>query len=68
MHMKIIYYTGVSIKYHPASYPMGAGALSLGEGAKRPGHEDDRSHPSSVEVKNCGALPPLPHTSSWRDA
>jgi hypothetical protein len=41
---------------HPASYQMGI---------KRPGREADHSPPSSAEVKNGGALPPLPHMSSW---
>jgi hypothetical protein len=31
---------------------------------KRPGREADNSLPSSAEVKNGGAIPPLPHTSS----
>jgi hypothetical protein len=30
---------------------------------KRPGREADQSPPSSVEVKNGGAIPPLPHMS-----
>jgi hypothetical protein len=34
------------------------GALS--RGVKRPGLEADHSHPSSVEVKNGGVIPPLP--------
>jgi hypothetical protein len=32
---------------------------------KRPGREADHSPPSNGEVKNGGATPPLPHTSSW---
>jgi hypothetical protein len=36
----------------------GGGGLSLG--VKRPGHETDHSPPSSAEVKNGGAIPPLP--------
>jgi hypothetical protein len=28
----------------------------------------NHSSPSSAEVKNCGAIPPLPHMSSWRGA
>jgi hypothetical protein len=28
----------------------------------------DQSNLSSAEVKNGGAIPPLPHTSSWRGA
>jgi len=35
---------------HPASYPMGTGALCLG--VKRPGHEADHSPPSNAKVKN----------------
>jgi hypothetical protein len=38
-----------------------------GEG-KRKGREADHSPPSSAEVKNGGAIPPLPHMSSWRRA
>jgi hypothetical protein len=34
---------------HPASYPMGIRALSVG--VKRPGSEADHSPPSSAEVK-----------------
>jgi hypothetical protein len=33
-------------------------------GMKRPGREADHSLPSSVEVKNGGAILPLPDTSS----
>jgi hypothetical protein len=33
-------------------------------GVKRPGRQADHSHLSSAEVKNDGAIPPLPHTSS----
>jgi hypothetical protein len=51
---------------HPASYPMGTGALSLG--VKWPGREADHSAPSSVKVKNAYSLPPLYNTSSWRGA
>jgi hypothetical protein len=28
-------------------------------------HEADHSAPSSAEIKNGGAILPLPHTSSW---
>jgi hypothetical protein len=41
----------------------GPGALS--PGVKLPGREADHSFPSSGEVKNGGAIPPLPYTSSW---
>jgi hypothetical protein len=37
--------------------------LSLG--VKRPGRAAE--HTSSAKVKNVGAIPPLPHTFSWRD-
>jgi hypothetical protein len=39
------------------------GALS--PGVKRPGHEADYSPPANAKVKNCEAIPLLPHTSSW---
>jgi hypothetical protein len=39
------------------------GAFSLG--VKWLGCEADHSPPSSAEVKNGGAVPPLPSTSSW---
>jgi hypothetical protein len=32
---------------------------------KRQGREADHSPPSSVEVKNGGAIPPLPYVPSW---
>jgi hypothetical protein len=35
---------------------------------KRQGREPDHSPPSSAEVKNGRLVPPLPQTSSWRDA
>jgi hypothetical protein len=34
----------------------------------RPGREDDHSPPSSAEVKNGGAIPPLPHMCSRHGA
>jgi hypothetical protein len=34
----------------------------------RPGREADHSPPSSAEVKNGGAVPPLLHMSSWHGA
>jgi hypothetical protein len=37
-------------------------------GLKRQGSEADHSPPSSAEVKSSGAIPLLPHTSSWRVA
>jgi hypothetical protein len=40
----------------------------LQPGVKRQGRDADHSPPSSAEVKNGGALTPLPHTSSGRGA
>jgi hypothetical protein len=37
-------------------------------GVERQGHEADYSPPSSANVKNGAAIPPLPHMSSWRGA
>jgi hypothetical protein len=51
---------------HPATYP--TGAWSSIPGGKRPGPEADRSPPSIAQVKNGGAIPPLPHMSSRRSA
>jgi hypothetical protein len=42
------------------------GTVSMG--VKRQGREADHSPPSSVEVKNDGAVPPITRTSSWYDA
>jgi hypothetical protein len=42
------------------------GALS--PGVKRQEREADHLPPSSAEVKKGGAIPPLPHISSWRSA
>jgi hypothetical protein len=51
---------------HPASYPMGTeGSFP---GVKRPGREADRSPTSNAEVKNGGAIPALPRTSSCSSA
>jgi hypothetical protein len=43
---------------HPASYPMGKGALSLG--VKRPVRDVDHSHSSSAEVKNAWSYTSTP--------
>jgi hypothetical protein len=51
---------------HPASYSMRTGD-SFPE-VKRLGRDADRSPPSNAELKNGGAIPPLPHMSSWRVA
>jgi hypothetical protein len=41
---------------------------TLSLGIKQSGREADDSPPRSAEVKNDRAIPPLPHTSSWRGA
>jgi hypothetical protein len=38
------------------------------QGLKRYRHEADNSPPSNAEIKNDEAIPPLPHTPSWRGA
>jgi hypothetical protein len=40
----------------------------ISQEVKRLGREADHSLPSSAKVKNSGAIPPLPHTSSWLGA
>jgi hypothetical protein len=45
---------------------IGRGAIS--SAVKRPGREADHSLPYSADVKNGGALPPLPYLSSCRGA
>jgi hypothetical protein len=37
-------------------------------GIKQPGSEADHSPSSSVEVKNIGAIPPIPNTFPWSSA
>jgi hypothetical protein len=37
----------------------------ISEWIKRHVREANGSPPTSTEVKNAGAIPPLPHTSSW---
>jgi hypothetical protein len=44
---------------HPVSSHCVPGTLY--PGVKRPAREADHSPPSSAEVKNGGAIPPLPH-------
>jgi hypothetical protein len=44
------------------------GYQGLFPGGKAAGHEADHSAPSSAEVKNGGAIPPLRRMSSWHNA
>jgi hypothetical protein len=46
---------------HLASYPIGTGAVSPEE--KRPGRKADHAPPSIADIKNGGAIPPLPQYS-----
>jgi hypothetical protein len=41
-------------------------ALSLR--VKQPGQKADHSPPSGAKLKDGGAIPPLPHMSSWHSA
>jgi hypothetical protein len=43
-------------------------AIQLVPAVKQPGYEADHSSPSSADVKNSGAISPLPHMSSWHSA
>jgi hypothetical protein len=58
-----IFLFSITSRAHPASYPMGTGVFS--PGVMRLGREVVRSHPSSAEVHNGGAILPLSHMSSW---
>jgi hypothetical protein len=40
----------------------------ISSGTKQSGHEFVHSPPSRAEVKKSGAIPLLPHTSSWNGA
>jgi hypothetical protein len=51
---------------HPASYPMGI--EDSFPGVNRLGREADHPHPSSAEVKNGGAISPLPRMASRHGA
>jgi hypothetical protein len=46
---------------HPILWVQGANY----PGVKLKGREADHSPPSDAEVKKVGAIPPLPHMSSW---
>lgn len=51
---------------HPAFHPMGT-ADSF-PSVKHQGCQADHSPPPSAEAKKGGAIPPLPHVSSWHSA
>jgi hypothetical protein len=62
------YYTLSRSALGPTQPPIQLVPLTLSPEAKRVGREAIRSPPSSPEVKDGGATPPLPYTSSWRGA
>jgi hypothetical protein len=56
-------YSGqTGVRVHPASYQWVSGAIF--PRVKGPGREADHSSLSSAEVKNGGAIPPLPNSTS----
>jgi hypothetical protein len=57
----LLYSFQTSSGAHPPFY-------TVGTGGSFPGCEADYSLPSSAEVKNGGAIPPLPYKSSWHGA
>jgi hypothetical protein len=50
---------------HPPSYPMGTKTLS--RGVMRLERETNYSLPHIAKAKNGEDIPPIPHTSSWRN-
>jgi hypothetical protein len=54
----ILYSSSLLSNWYRGSFP----------GVKQPGCEAVHSHPYSVEIKNGGAIPLLPHMSSWHSA
>jgi hypothetical protein len=49
----------------PTQTPIQPVLRPLSSKVQRHGREADQSPPFSAEVKNGGAIPPLPHTSYW---
>jgi hypothetical protein len=52
----------------PTQPPIQWAPEATSSGVKRLGREADHSSPSSAQVKNVGAIPHLPYTSSWHGA
>jgi hypothetical protein len=68
---KISSNTGDRGKYGRVGHPIwGPPSLPFNSfrGLTRQGRETDNSSPSNAEVKKSGAIPPLPHRSSWHNA
>jgi hypothetical protein len=51
---------GAKSALRPTQIPMQWELGVTSQGVKQPGHETDHSLPTSTEVKNGGAIPPLP--------
>jgi hypothetical protein len=62
-YSSILFFTG----FRPALGPTQP-LIQWLPGVKRQRREADHSPPTSAEVKNGGAIPPLSNTSSWRGA
>jgi hypothetical protein len=60
--LSLLHSMQASFGAEPASYP--TGTVGVSPGVKRQGCEADHSSPSSAEVKNGRAIPPLPLASS----
>jgi hypothetical protein len=52
----------------PTQPPIKCVPVIVSPGIKQPGRDAEQSPPSSTEVENGGAIPSLPHMSSWRGA
>jgi hypothetical protein len=65
---KNIFFTASRLTWEgvPASYSMGTGVISVG--VKRLGGQAAHLPPFNAEMKNAGAIPSLPHTSSGQGA
>jgi hypothetical protein len=61
-----LFSTAPSQALEPTPSLLSNGYLGLSQRVKRQGREADYLTPSSAEVMNGGAVPPLPHLSSWR--
>jgi hypothetical protein len=62
---KILFSTASRPALGPTQPPIEWVPGAISPGVKGPGRETDHSPPSSADVKNGGAIPPLPHMFSW---
>jgi hypothetical protein len=62
---KIFFSTRSIPVLRPTQSPIQLILGAISSGLKRPGREAHKSPPPSAEVKNDGAITPLPHKSSW---